>query len=597
MDGPVSPPAAAASVKNVTGPMAMLVFAVSLSAYAITLRNGFVWDDVGTLTGGGTAASVGELWGVIVGGIGGPIEGSGYYRPLIGILHTLVRIAFGDGPWGFHLLNVAMHAGVATAAFGVLLRLLAGNAPATMGDGMLSCAGALLFSLHPVHAESVAWASGITDPAFSLFYLMAFYGYLAALAESEHPSRRAGLTFISLASFLLATLAKEPGLTLPLLLAAHDAAFPERLPSRSPAGFLRRHLPYLAMAALSLLLRAHALSGLRLGGQSQRLVLAGANASLDTAGYAINALPLFAKYLATLLLPVNLSAYYEVRLVSSLAEPAALLSLLITLCFITFTGVAWRRNRPLFFALAAMAIPLLPALNFRATGTTAFAERYLYLPSFGFVLALVFPAAKLWREKAQSAPYLAGAAAVLLVAYAAVTVPRCAVWRDNYTLWSDTARKFPDSGIVRYNLAYELKQRGELREAIAQYRAAIDLSPGLADAHMNLGNIYAQTGFLSMAIGEYRATLRIRPEYGEAFFNLGRACFVQGRTREAIDALSRSVAITPDNPMAHNALGMAYQQAGEPEKARDEFLAAVRLSPGESRYRINLDSARAQQQH
>ena len=592
MDGSAHPPAEAAA-RQITALLAALVFAVSVAAYAITLRNGFVWDDVGTLTGG-TAASAGDLWRVIVSGIGGPIEGSGYYRPLIGILHTLVRIVFGDGPWGFHLLNVAVHAGAATAAFGVLLRLLAGNGTPTMRDGILSCAGALLFSLHPVHTESVAWASGITDPAFSLFYLVAFWCYLGALGESARPARRAAFTLVSLASFLLATLAKEPGFTLPALLLAHDAAFPERLPSRSLSGLLRRHLPYLGVAALSLLLRAHALSGLHLGGESQRLALAGNGATLDTAGYALNAFPLFVKYLATLILPTNLSAYYEVPMVGSLTEPAAILSLFAALCFAVSLGIAWRRNRPLFFALAATVIPLLPALNFRATGTTAFAERYLYLPSFGFVLLLVFPAAELWRKKAESARYLATACALLLAGYGAVTVPRGAVWRDNYTLWSDTARKFPGSAIARYNLAHELKQRGELREAIAQYRAAIELSPGLADAHMNLGNIYAQTGFPNMAIDEYRTALRLRPDYAEACFNLGRACLVQGRTREAIDALSRSVAAAPDNPMARNALGMAFQQAGEQEKALEEFREAVRLSPADPRYRMNLDNALAQ---
>ncbi|AJE02568.1 tetratricopeptide repeat protein [Geobacter pickeringii] len=590
MEGSAHPQGTTAAGKNITALLAALVFAVSAAAYAITLRNGFVWDDVGTLTDG-TAATVRNLWEVIVRGIGGPVEGIGYYRPLIGILNTLVRIVFGDDPRGFHLLNVAVHAAVATASFGVLLRLLAGNGPATRRDGVISCAGALLFSLHPVHAESVAWASGITDPAYSFFYLSAFYFYLAALGEHTRPPRRTAFSLVSLACFLVATLAKEPALTLPLLLMAHDGAFPERLHVRSLTEFLKRHGPYLAVAALALLLRAHALAGLHLGGESQHLPLAGDGRTLDTVGYAINALPLFVKYLGTLLLPVNLSAYYEVRLISSLAEPAALLSLLATLCFIAFSGVAWHRNRPLFFALAAMTIPLLPALNFRATGTTAFAERYLYLPSFGFVLALVFPAADLWRKNAQSARYLAAAGAGILVAYAAITIPRGAVWRDNYTLWADTVRKFPNSGMVHYNLAYELKQRGELREAIAQYRTAIDLSPGLADAHMNLGNIYAQTGFPGMAIDEYRATLRIRPNYGDAFFNLGRTCFVQGKTRESIDALSRAVAITPDNPMAHNTLGMAYQQAGAPDKAREEFLAAVRLNPGESRYRVNLDAA------
>lgn len=577
--------------RNSTALLAILVFAASVAAYAITLRNGFVWDDMGTLTGVGTSASAADLWRVIVQSISGPIEGAGYYRPLIGIIHTLVRIAVGDGAWGFHLLNIAVHAGVTVAAFAILLMLLAGSAPPTLRDRTLACAGALLFSLHPVHTESVAWASGITDPAFSLFYLIAFLFYLMALRPAMPASHRVGLTAISLVSFLLGALAKEPGLTLPFLLIAHDKAFPERLPSRSPAGYLGRHLPYLATAAIYLLLRYHALSGLRLGGQSQRLPLVENGATLDTLSYAISALPLFVKYLATLLAPVNLSAYHEVRTISTLSEPRAILSLLVTLLFVFILWMAVRKNRPLFFALSTIVIPLLPALNFRATGTTAFAERYLYLPVFGLVLALVFTAADLWKKKSERGWLLATVCAMILACYTAATIPRNTVWRDNYTLWSDTVRHYPDSAIARYNLAHELKQAGRLQEAIDQYRAAVSLAPELADAHMNLGNIYAVTGLPDIAISEYRTTLRIRPDYAEAHLNLGRVLLTQGKTDEAITSLGRSVTINPENPMARNALGMAFQQRGAMERAREEFREAVRLNPGNRHYRVNLANA------
>jgi tetratricopeptide (TPR) repeat protein len=564
----------------------LAVALITFALYANTLGNGYVWDDnVHAMVPKTLAELPGEIFSELRGH-----EGGRYYRPGIGIFFLLTVKLFGNGPWGFHLVNVCIHTAVALMAYLVVARLLreCGRGE-SLRPPLLAAATALLFSAHPIHSESVAWVSGITDPACSLFMLLSFYCYLRS-GEEGSGARHRWFYVLSLAALLYATLCKEIGVTLPLLLIAYDYAF-QRASFTSPR-YLLRLLPFFLVVALFLALRSHALSSLALGGQNQGILLeTGTGAGLDNAGYLINTLPLFMRYLAKLLVPIHLSAYYGYKPIASLLTPVGLAALATAAGYALLTWYAVKRDRVLFFPLALLVIPLLPALHFRGTGLTAFADRYLYLPSLGFVLllAMLVAAAAAARPRLHALILLAGI--VLFSGYATATVIRNGVWKNNHALWTDTVAKYPDTVFPRFSLAHTLKSAGRISEAVEQYRAAIRLNPGYVSAHVNLGNIYAEQGDLIGASRELQTAVSLAPNLADAWYNLGAIYLRMREPAKAVPQFTRVLALRPDYASAHDNMGIALLSTGAREQALEHFRHAVRLEPANAQFRSHLELA------
>jgi hypothetical protein len=375
-------------------PAAIIILVVSFGVYFNALPNGFVYDDQNYVVSNPWIRDIAHLPDAFTSSERGFIGVSNYYRPFMHIIYLLDYHIFGLNPLGFHLTNLLFHSGISVLVLFITcfilnnLRVLQPPDPQTkksvlsathdlMSTNNLTVAffAALFFATHPIHTESVAWVSGATDLSFTLFYLLSFYFYLKADGVW-------GKFFIvSLLFFFMAVLCKEPALTLPLLLFAYDYSS-KRGPTLSFSSntlylLLKRYLPYLVAAGIYLILRTYAV-----GEFSPRK----AHAGLSGYEYFINVFPLFAQYLGKLILPINLNAAYVFHPIHSLLEWRGILSVAVTLCFIVTLYLARDRNRIAFFSLLLAVIPLLPVFYIPALGEHTFAERYLYLPSVGFVI-------------------------------------------------------------------------------------------------------------------------------------------------------------------------------------------------------------------
>jgi tetratricopeptide (TPR) repeat protein len=481
---------------------------------------------------------------------------------------------FGLNPWGFHFVTILFHAGVSVLVFHLIARLL--KEQALRGYFFPTFVALALFATHPIHTEAVAWVGGFPDPSCTFLFLLSLSLYILATDKGILSKT---LYLFSVVSFFLAALCKETALTLPVILVAYDYAFRKSQLLARPWRYFQRYLPFLAAAAVYFGMRIHAL---------ERFAPFKKHTFLHFYQYVINGCSLFVSYLQKLLLPINLSAFYLFRPITSVFQAKALISIGLILVFILFVWVASRKNNLVFFGLLLITVPLLPALYIPALGESVFSERYLYLPSVGFVILIA--ALLFWLQQKKPACFVPSAVICLflVILYSIGTVQRNTVWKDNYSLWTDTVKKSPDAPLPHSELGIAYIQKDLIDEGIDHIRTAIRLKPSHAAYYNNLGLAYAKKGWIEEAMGQFKIALRLNPNDTDARYNLGRAYDSKGLINMAIENYQIVLGIKPRHEKAHTSLGIAYGRKGMPDRAIEHFLAVLELKPDDPQTHHNL---------
>ncbi|HXG91765.1 MAG TPA: tetratricopeptide repeat protein [Blastocatellia bacterium] len=455
-----------------------------------------------------------------------------YYRPLFSILFMINYALFGTSAWGWHLVNVLIHAAVTLMVFVVCKEITQRR--------WLSIIAASLFAVHPVHAESVAWISGVTDPLMALFLLPAFYFYL----RYKKSGRRYQMALV-LALYFLGLWSKETAVALPLVI-----AYCELFHFADSASLRRRIIRLAAMAglfalptAIYLFTRYNALGTLT----AQDELRYPADAALLTIPIAI------AKYLKLIVLPIGYSYQHYTPFVTSLVSlrfiaPLALVAALTI-------GVVMMRSRLARLAAVWFAAFLAPALlairNFDPEYVAQ--ERYLYLPSMGFcllvALAVEWIAARRFFNFSERAA-AAALAALLVIVWGAAYVRLNRTWQDTITL----------------------------------FRNCVEVEPESAAAHSALGSTYYFAGKLLDGEAELRRALELDPAYPLAYLNMSYFSYQQGNADKAIDYLEQAVSTIPPDPFTRSRLANIYTQLGvlyaerkEPDRAIESARKSLEL--------------------
>jgi tetratricopeptide (TPR) repeat protein len=563
----------------------LIILFVSFFVYFNALFGDFVYDDIMQIVGNRWILDVRniptifskDVWAFNPGTAG---MVSNYYRPLMYVTFVLNYQLFGLRPWGFHLINILFHCGASVLVFLIIRRLL--NEQRDSGSSSYfspAFMAAILFASHPIHTEAVTWISGLPDVAFTFFYLLAFYLYVRSEAVLS------GNYLFSIGCFAVAALFKEPALTLPVVLLAYDYVCGKKRASFSD--YVKRYTPYFLIGVGYLALRIHALGEFAPMKRHVRL---------SAYQYVINVFPLFIQYLAKLLLPLDLNAFYVFHPITSLFGLKAALSLMATVVFVVLFPVMLKKNRVVFLGLVFMTMPLLPVLYIPGiVGENTFADRYLYLPSVGYVLLLAIFLS--WAEKKLPTAVKSITIMFLVIGglYAVGTVSRNNIWKDNLALWSDTVRKSPDSAIVHNNLAFAYGSRGQRDRAIGEYQTAVRLKPDYVEGHFNLAAVYASEGQWDRAIAEYQKAIQLNPAFIAAHYNLGIIYASEGQWDRAIAEYQTTLRLDPDHSDAHNNLGVAYASEGQWDRAIAEYETALRLNPDVADTHCNLGIAYASQ--
>jgi len=534
--------------------LAAVLAAVAL-AYAGSLANGFTnWDDplvleLPAVAGFNLRAMVLE-------------PAIGHYYPLTLLSLALDRALGGGGPFWFHFTSLLLHLAATALVYSIALRLPNGRPGPAL-------AVAALFGLHPLGVEAVAWTSARNYPLAAVFGLGAVVCYLRHL---EHPdgSRRWFLAGFGL--FCAAMLCRAAMLTLPLLLLGLDWIARRRDWKRlvlEKALFL---VPIVPMSWATLHARAV------MEGPVPEIF------TMDLPHRLLWGIKGAAFYASRTLFPRDLSAYYDIRLVSPDAVDWALAAAAVIVCLLPIARGQTRSTRVLggLLFLAALA-PVLKAVPFGEY--SVFNDRYAYFTMIGLLVAVVTLAADhpLLERPAARWPVLAVTVAACL-ALGLAARQRVRVWHDSEALWSDVIAKYPRTSMAHNNLGRFYLERGsagDMDKARTHFLAALEDRPNLAMAHYNLGLVAQRTNDPAAASAFFRKAIEARPAYPEAWNNLGTVFRARnGDPATAAQMFRNAIAAGGAFPEAWYNMGVALVDAGKKDEGVQAMRALLEQWPG-----------------
>ena len=370
----------------------------------------------------------------------------GHYQPLTWLSFTADYALWGMRPAGYHLTSLLLHAACAVVVYLIIGRLLGPTAI------LAALFGALLFALHPLRVEAVAWATERRGPLSSLMALLAVLAYLR------------GARWWSLAFFGLGLLAKEFVMTLPVVLVILDV-----YPLRRRAW--REKIPFFALAAVG---AAVAIASSAQSGVARSLADYGL---LERIAQCFGGL---AFYLLKTLVPVGLSPIYSIPPDVDPFATRYVVSAVIVIAVTTGLFVARKRFPAGLTAWAIFVVILSPVLGLVQTGNQFAADRYTYLPSVALAVLIAAGYARLYRG-----PLIVAAVAWLALA-SVLSWRQAAVWRDDEALWTHAVAVNPLCHISNHNLGTVMARQERWLEAAAAYRRALETDPDMDGARRGL---------------------------------------------------------------------------------------------------------------
>lgn len=614
-----------------------LIIGITVLAFCNTLQNAFAYDDTTQILQNTfirdlknvPKALVTEAWYWRAQEDKDPNQqdkpSTSYYRPVVMVYLMLLWKLFGTWAPGWHALNIILHALTAYFTFLLLERV-------TKNQYMAALA-ALIFAVHPLRSESIAWISGVTDPMLAVFLLPATYLYIRYREEN-----RMKLLVWSLVLFLFGAFVKEPAVVLPIFIAAYEI-----LVINQDKSIRNRITPAMKYSALFLVVSTAYFA-------ARYYALGFALNNSEYKAYSMSQVVLTIpiviwKYLGLLVAPIQLSLFHSTQIVKS---PLDLRFIVPVLAMIPLAFVLWRLrgSTTARFAVFWFAINLLPVLNLSAFSEDFLVqERYVYVPSIGFSLLVAMGLAKIPIEKwigftSRRTAQIA-VVSVLIFLLAGKSLAQNATWKDDMTVWWHGAETASEQPISHFILAHKLIVEGQYSKAKEQFeeymklrqdnsivignlaslcvllyqgqaalnQAAADrtlldralalceqgmkLTPNAAPLWDSAGQVYTFETSLKnydRALGCFHRGLSLDPANTMIAFHLGGTYIKRGNFDEGIPYLQATIKNQPQIVDAHKFLAYAYRGKGQIKEALDELSLYLRLQPNATDYaRVSKD--------
>jgi tetratricopeptide (TPR) repeat protein len=476
----------------------------------------------------------------------------GNWHPLNWLSFQADATLYGPGPFGFHLTNLLLHAASAALLF-LALRSLT-------GAFWQSLAVALLFAVHPLRVEPVAWISERKGD------LSVFFGLLALWAYAVYARRPSWWLYAAVLAAYCASLMSKPALaTLPFLLLVLDWWPLDRLQMPVLWRRVAEKLPLLVPAV------GVSVAGYFAQNRIQAVL------SLPLSERAANAVTRCVVYLRQTVWPAGLAVHYPLTTYPD-GAPAGVYALaavgLLALLGLTAAAFAVRRRAPYLLVGWLWFVGTLAPVVVVQISSFAHADRYTYFPQIGLLIAVCWGAADLAGARGRLALAAAGMAALAL---AVATRGHLTTWKNSVALWENAVRAGGECSKSWFNLgeAYDTVDRDN--EAVGAYLKALKLDPNDALAHANLGNAYYHQKRLPEALREYEASVRLAPGLASTQFYCGRVRGELGDSAGAAVSLREAVRLQPEWAEARLGLGIALLGNKQPDEALAELYEAVRL--------------------
>jgi tetratricopeptide (TPR) repeat protein len=599
--------------------MAALLALVTVAIYWPVMRHAFVnYDDPAYVTDN-PHVQAGLTWEGLAWSFGRVHGSQTYWHPLTWVSHMVDCQLYGLKSGGHHLTSMLLHAANAVLVFLVFSRMT--------GAFWRCVVLSALFALHPLQVDSVAWVAERKTLLSAFFWLLSLWAYVR-YAELQSPKSKvqspaARVTghgtriaqfpslfyFLSLFFMACGLMSKPVLVTIPFVLLLldywplrrfqHSTLNAPRSTSSPIHGLelktqdsglkvlvplLWEKLPFFALAVAASVITVLAHQAL---GMLNSVSTPPWDARLE------NALVSYVRYLGKTFWPSRLAVFYPYPTAWPMWPVVACALLLLAISGLVL-GAA--RSRPwLFVGWFWFLGVLVPFIGLIQAGAQAMADRFMYLPALGIFVALIWGLhglAKRWRYQPNGLS-VAGAAAILLCLV--LTRRQLGYWKNSETLFQHALGVTENNYLAHNSLGTVLGEKGQIDEAMREFRKAIRLKPDYALAHNNLGSALNRKGQIDEAIGEFQEVIRLKPNYAEAHKNLGMALFRQGQTDEAIRELQAATRLKPDDAEAHHNLGMTLFRQGQIDEAIGEFRQAIRLQPDFPEAHNNLGNALVRQ--
>lgn len=498
------------------------------------------------------------------------------YIPLVWVSLAVDYALWGpDDPFGYHLTNLILHLANAILVFFLVYLLTRKSITAAIVAG-------LLFGIHPLHVESVAWITERKDVLSTFFFLISILLYLY-----WRDKKRIYLYGLSLFVFILACMSKPMVVTLPVLLIIIQLLQGEKWSSR----LLLDKISFFGVTFIFIYIT--------LLGQGHLIVKGRLNLS-----YLVMVPPytvIF--YLKKALLPIKLSALYPFPTNVSMADSDFYIPLIIFFATLVCLAISFKFTRKILLGFLFFLVALSPQMKIIPIGTDITADRFFYIPSIGLFflagLGIDFLYRRFYKSIAARALLIVAVSAVILI-FSYLAHERNKVWKSGGTLWEDVLNKYPDIEAAYTNLgSYYLslaKAKNMDKELIEKGRyylkKVLEANPDNHMAMVNLGNLELDVGDVEKAIEYYEKALDIAPG-NKAYikYNMGNACAKKEDYEGSIRWYEKAIAEDPLFYKSYINMGTSYRKLNQYDKAAELYWKALEINPESGYAYYNLGIA------
>lgn len=478
---------------------------------------------------------------------------TGNFHPITMLSLYLDQFLGNGAAKNFHFTNMLLHLLNSLLVFELIRKLFP-------KASYLPFFVAVLFAIHPLHIESVAWVTSRKDVLYTLFYLTVMWSYIKYI-ETEH-AKYVGLTLLL---GILAIFSKPTAITLPVALWLI-------LFLQQKNNLLKKHLVIYGLLTLASVFVAYKTFSLQSVDAVNSVAIYGVVDRIGFAGYGI------CYYMLNALFPSNLAPMHPFPSKEEMQSMGYIF--MCVLGIIVPAGIAWwNRKKPnLLFALGLFLLSLMLTLQLVSVGRAIVSERYTYFAYIGLFLLIGLILHKI--------PFFKDQPKALLFATAIVALPQFFIakkhvptWQNSHTLWTKAIEVHPTDWygyIGRGNYAEEV---GDYIQALSDFQQAIQVAPQKFQNYFNLGDLQFKVGLTSEAVQTYTSAIAINPNYADAYINRGQFYLQLNQSENALSDFNQALALEPTSPIAITNRGNVYLQTGQTNLAIADFTQAINNSP------------------
>jgi len=524
-----------------------IILAFTFIAYIPSLKAGFVnWDDADYVSNNPILKNISNLEMLFT----RPIQGN--YHPLTVLSLAINYSISGLDAWSYHLFNLIFHLGNCYLVFKLAMILSRNNL-------IIAVTTSLLFGIHPMHVESVAWVSERKDVLYGLFFLAGLISYTKYIDTGS--KRQYGLAIVFL---LLSLLSKPAAVIFPVVLLSIDLLRRRKI----NLSLITEKIPFFILAL--------AMGILTFIAQKEKGATEGTQIFDLTTRFFMGFYGIM-MYFIKLIFPVNLSPFYPFAPINESLPSAYYISPVFSVLLIVLIFYSLKRNRVIAFGILFYLINLLLVLQFVPVGSAIIADRYTYLPYIGLFYIIGWLIDRYSKGNLSRANFIIVPMAMIL---GILTYKQCTIWFNSASLWDHAIKTLPSARAYE-NRALVYKEEKKYDLAIQCYNEALKINVADHEAYMSRGNVYFELNKFDMAFADYKKALSIKPDYSTALDNLGALFGLSNRYDSAMIYFNKALAFDPHYSPSYKNRALVNVELNRNEEAIKDFRKFLEYNPND----------------